>query len=552
MPEPEPISFTFDGRPRAIRPGLPLAPSIEPGRLPTLQRSIRYHRPRAPFCGVGSCTGCLVRVNGVPNVRACEYDPKPGDVVRTENAWPSPRHDLLGAIDLLFRRGLDTLHGFRRPRFAAPLYHRVIRRLAGYGHLADAPPASVPPGRAETTDVLVLGGGPAGRAAARRVAERGRIVHLLDRGDLAAVPAGVVALPRTTAAFLPPPREGAPYPFRLLATRGLEGILLEARTVIVAVGGYDANLLFAGNDRPGVLTGDGALALRDAAGDPPFHRALLLGGGARAATLLERFGPRVEAVAAPGAVHGRIAELAAELDIPVYPRSLLAAAEGRGRVRAATLLPRGGGAPLRIPVDAIVLAARRLPHPQLFFQAGARMHWRGGGGAYYPLLDPSFATSVPGLWAAGECAGFADPVGIEASGIAAAEGALGGTVELRSLPPRVGESGPHELEGAYRELLPQLLRGPKLVVCPCEDVLLSELAEAHARGYRGIEVVKRYTALGTGLCQGRYCLPDALLLLSIWEGRPPSEVGYITQRPPVVPTRLAALAALPADGEALP
>src|SRR5208283_4339330 len=42
-------------------------------------------------------------------------------------------------------------------------------------------------------------------------------------------------------------------------------------------------------------------------------------------------------------------------------------------------------------------------------------------------------------------------------------------------------------------------------------------------GYRGIEVVKRYTSLGSGICQGRYCLPDALLLLSILEDRPPAE-----------------------------
>jgi thioredoxin reductase len=486
-------------------------------------------------------------VNGVPNVRACRYDPQPGDVVRTENAWPSPRFDLLGVLDLLYRRGLDTLHGFRRPAFAAPLYHRVVRRLAGYGRLADAPPVAAPPGRAVTTDILVVGGGPAGLAAARRASERGRVVHLVDRGTLSGVASGVTPLPRTTAAFLPPPRAGAPYPFRLLASRGAEGISIEARQVIVAVGGYDANLLFEGNDRPGVFTGDGALAFRDPAGDPPFHRALLVGGGPRAVTLLERLAPRIAAVAAPGPVHGRIAELAAELDVPVYPRSLLAAAEGRGRVRAVRLLPRGGGTPFRVPVDAVVLAVRRLPHTQLFFQAGARMHWRGGAGAYYPWLDPSFATSVPGLWAAGESAGFLEPVGIEASGIAAAEGALGGTVDLRSLPPRVAETGPHELEGAYRELLPTLRRAPKVIACPCEDVLLSELEEAHARGFTGIEVVKRYTALGTGLCQGRYCLPDALLLLAIWEGTSPAEVGYITQRPPVVPTPLVALAHLPAD-----
>jgi sarcosine oxidase, subunit beta len=79
--------------------------------------------------------------------------------------------------------------------------------------------------------------------------------------------------------------------------------------------------------------------------------------------------------------------------------------------------------------------------------------------------------------------------------------------------------------------------------------LFQEIRDAENRGYRGLEVVKRYTGLGTGLCQGRYCLPDAVLLLSILEGRPPPEVGYIRQRPPVTPTPLSAFAELPETAE---
>ena len=84
----------------------------------------------------------------------------------------------------------------------------------------------------------------------------------------------------------------------------------------------------------------------------------------------------------------------------------------------------------------------------------------------------------------------------------------------------------------------------KALVCPCEDVLLEDLEDASKAGFRGIEVLKRYTGVGTGLCQGRYCLPDALLLLAHLEGRPAPEVGYIRQRPPLVPTPLSALAAV--------
>jgi Sarcosine oxidase A3 domain len=169
------------------------------------------------------------------------------------------------------------------------------------------------------------------------------------------------------------------------------------------------------------------------------------------------------------------------------------------------------------------------------------MAWRAGTGAYYPVVDDRFSTSVPDLYAVGTAAGVL-PDATRASGERAAD-ALAGVATPAAPLPRVVEDGPHELEGYYRELLPELDVG-RSFACVCEDVLLDEVREAHERGYRGVEVIKRYTSLGTGLCQGRYCLPDTLLVLSILEERPPAQVGFITQRPPVVPTPLAALASL--------
>src|SRR5271170_4037280 len=154
----------FNGRSRDVRPGESLLGALTRGRLPTLQRSIRYHRPRAPACGVGYCTGCLLRVNGRPNVRACRYLPSDGDVVTTENSWPSPRFDVLGVLDFLFPAGIDTLRGFRRPAWATGAYHRVVRRLAGYGAVPDLR-ASMGPALAavrRTVDVAVVGGGTSG------------------------------------------------------------------------------------------------------------------------------------------------------------------------------------------------------------------------------------------------------------------------------------------------------------------------------------------------------------------------------------------------------
>ncbi len=548
MAAPAPFEISFRGRPLRVRPEETLLSALAAERLPRVQRSIRYHRARGPFCGVGTCSQCLVRVNGQPNVRACRYRPRPGDTVTTENSWPGPEWDLLAVLDLLFRRGIDTLHGFSRPAFARPAYHAVVRRLAGYGRMAEAappPPPQAPPLRCDT---LVVGAGPAGRAAARRTAEGGREVVLLDRNPVAEPPDGVRTFAGAQALFLPPPRTGASPPLRLLAE--IDGAVRTVRAdrILLAPGGYDAGLWFPGSDRPGVMTGDGAVALRAPPGPPPFRRALLVGGGTRALQMIERFGPSLAAVAAPGPVHGGIAERAAGLRIPVYPRTLLLEGIGRGRLRRVRLGPRGGGTPFDLPVDAAILAHRRLPNGPLFFQAGARMRWVGSPGAYYPVLTAGGATSVPGLFAAGEAAGFEGPEAAAASGRAAADAALGRPApEPPPGPPAAGPVVP-ELAGYYRELFGRIPpAGRTCIACACEDVTVGELAAAHRSGYRGIEVIKRYTGLGTGLCQGRYCVPEALLLLSQWEQRPPPEVGYLTQRPPVYPTPLAAFARATAE-----
>jgi len=534
--------FLFDGAARSARSGETLLAALTRGDLPRLQRSIRYHRPRAPVCAEGYCTGCLVRVNGRPNVRACRYVPSDSDVVTTENSWPSPRFDMYGAFDYLFPRGLDTLHGFRRPAWATRAYHRVIRRLAGFGRPPDAtaPIAAKLPAVRTSVDVAIVGAGRSGRAAAARLVEAGVRPLVVDRDlDPAPVP-GADLLGRTTATFLPPP---GPDGFTLLGFQEPDrGVEVLARRVVLATGAYDASLLFGGNDHPGVLTADGALGMRDASGRPPFRRAVLVGGDARADAVLGDLAEWVEAVVAPGPIQPGLVRRASDEEIPLYPRTLLLRAHGRSRVRSVDLRARGGGTKFSLDCDAVVLAHRRLPTPQLFFQVGARMQWHGGTGAYYPVLTDSLATTVAGVFAVGSAAGFLGPASVE-SGARAADAVTDRPASDGGALARVPAEGPSELEGYYRELWREPRSG-KWVACPCEDVLLTEIEEASARGYRGMEVIKRYSGVGTGLCQGRYCLPDALLVLSMLEERPPSDVGYITQRPPVVPTPLAAFAAL--------
>jgi len=394
----------------------------------------------------------------------------------------------------------------------------------------------------------VVGAGAAGRATAAALVARGVSPLVLERALRPAPLAGAELLPATTVVFLPPPSEDGGRRFSLLAFREpAQGVRISSRSVVIATGGYDASLLFGGNDRPGVLTADAALALAVPPRRPPFRRAVVVGGGSRVVDVLAACGDAVDAVVAPGEIRPHVVRAANDRGVLLYPRSLLLRARGRNHVRSVRLRARGSGTETTLPCDAVVLAHRRVPHTQLFFQAGATMDWRSGFGAYAPRVDEAGATSVPGLWAVGFAASVA-PSELARQAEAVADSVLRGVDANRPTVRPLPAEEPNELLGYYRELL--RVRGhERWVACPCVDVLASEVERANRAGYRGIEVIKRYTSLGTGICQGRYCLPDALLLLSLLEGRPPPEVGYITQRPPVVPTPLAALAALaPAPG----
>jgi len=84
-------------------------------------------------------------------------------------------------------------------------------------------------------------------------------------------------------------------------------------------------------------------------------------------------------------------------------------------------------------------------------------------------------------------------------------------------------------------------------VCRCEDIDRAELDEAIAEGYDDLESLRRFTALGTGPCQGKACLAECIRHLAGHHGVPEDDIGLMTLRPPVVPIPMGHLAALSDD-----
>ena len=181
------LSFEFDGKTVRALEGDTIASALYAGGRRTFSRSFKYHRPRGLLCCAGQCPNCLVSVDGDTGERACTELARAGMKVRHLNAVPSLDRDAMRAVDLV--GGPFTPPGFyyktlKRPRRLWPLYERMLRRAAGLGR---APELRVEREwrteyRRRHADVLVIGGGPAGLAAATRAAEQGADVVLADEG----------------------------------------------------------------------------------------------------------------------------------------------------------------------------------------------------------------------------------------------------------------------------------------------------------------------------------------------------------------------------------
>ena len=267
-------------------------------------------------------------------------------------------------------------------------------------------PGALGPSVERTPEVVVIGAGRAGRAVAASLVARGVRPVVLERGLHPPPMAGAELLGATTAVFLPPPVEVGERRFTLLAFREpAQGVRIDARSVVIATGGYDASLLFGGNDRPGVVTADAALSLVAPSRPPPFHQAVVVGGGRRAAEVLEACGDAVEAVVSarrdpprcrPGRERPRHSAVPALSLAPgrwAQARPLGSSPRSKRRNEDHHRLRRGDPRAPEGPARPTVLPSRN--------DDGVAV----GRRAYTPTVSANGATSVPGLFAAGSVAG---------------------------------------------------------------------------------------------------------------------------------------------------
>ena len=565
------LEFVFDGRRYQGHPGDTLASALLAHGVRLVGRSFKYHRPRGIFTAGPEEPNALVELRSgarrEPNTRATVVELFDGLEARSQNGWPSLGFDL-GAINGQFARFLPA--GFYYKTFMWPaafwerVYEPAIRHMAGLGHATrEADPDGYEHAHAHC-DVLVVGSGAAGLAAARTAGEAGARVILAEQdfelgGGLLLEPEheawrdGMVAalralpevrlLPRTTVFgyydhnvlgavervadhLSAPPEHGVRQRYWVI----------RAKEVVLATGAIERLIAFPDNDRPGVMLASAALTYVRRFGVAPGRRAVLFTNNDAAygaAHALLDAGVEIAAIA-----DVRSSSLAAEeaqnMGLNVWTGAEVAGVAGARGVREVAIRRRNGAGSNRFAADLLCLSGGLNPSVQLASMTRAPLIW-----------SPELATFVPGIplqaeRSVGAARGVCGMVGAARDGLAAGQAAaraagFGGGAPF-TLP------GAEEPRATQVEAFWEVRAKGKAFVDLQNDTTADDIRLAHREGYSHVEHAKRYTTHGMATDQGKVGGLVGSAILAEARGEPIETVGVPTFRPYVTPVTIGAFA----------
>lgn len=451
------------------------------------------------------------------------------------------------------------------------------------------------------TDIAVVGGGPAGLAAAVAARKSGASVLLLDcfanaggqyymqpiagesvtaqaaegQAAIAAALAGGVRILAGYEVF------AAYRGFRLLATGPDGAAAISARRVIAATGAHDRVMGFPGWTLAGVMTAGAGQRLAKINGVLPGRRVVVAGSGvflwAVAKSLLEK-GADVVAL-----IEARRPGLALATHLAAFPERwrealgladfvrrragrivfgrVVTEARGDDRLTSITIAPTTGGPSETIHgLDALLISHGFQPNIEITSLLDCEHRFDEALGGWHAVVDSRGRSSIEGLYAAGEVTGVA---GARPAALAGEIAGLSAAADLGFKLSSDGETiGRLQLQLARARRFGQGLGrlfapGPELagfardetVLCRCEEVTKAEILAACRQGADSLHAVKTWTRAGMGRCQGRMCRMSVTACVAQVTKRPAETLGFNRPRLPSRPVAIETVLAALEDGE---
>ena len=593
----QPLTFTFNGETYQGFAGDSLAAALLANGVDVVGRSFKYSRPRGIVAAGAEEPNAVLQIGGteaaqIPNVRATQQALYAGLTATSVNGWPSVNTDLMGILGKV--GGGMMPPGFYYKTFMYPqnlwlTYEKYIRKAAGLGRAPKANDPDLYDHLNQHCDVLVVGAGPAGLAAALAAGRSGARVILADEqeafgGSLLATretldgkPAAdwaeaviaelesmpeVTLLPRATVNgyhdhnFLTIHQRLADH-LGELAPMGAFGRRVvrqrmhrvRAKRVVLATGAHERPLVYSNNDVPGNMLADAVSTYVRRYGVAPGRQLVLSTNNDYAYRVVLDWldaGRQVVAVAdARSNPRGAWVEEARRRGVRVLTGSAVIEARGSKRVTGARICAidiashRVTSPGEVLDCDLIVSSGGYSPVVHLASHLGGRPVWREDILAFVPgegFQKRLCAGAVNGVFALGDA--LAD--GFEAGAMAAAEsGFKAVTGTLPAVENRVEEPAvalfqvPHEKPTE---------RAPKQFVDLQNDVTAAGIALATREGFESVEHVKRYTALGFGTDQGKLGNINGLAIAAHSMGIGIAEMGTTMFRPNYTPVTFGAIA----------
>lgn len=573
-----PLNFTFDGSSYQGFHGDTLASALLANGVTLVGRSFKYHRPRGILSAGSEEPNALVELRSgarrEPNTRATVVELYDGLDAASQNRWPSLRFDLLSMTAPLspFMGAGFYYKTFMWPaRFWEKLYEPLIRRAAGLGRAAALPDPDHYEKAYLHCDVLVIGAGPTGLAAALAAGRTGARVVLCDESfelggsllserceidgapadlwlasvtaELASLPE-VRLMPRTTVFGVydggtygalervadhlpvPPPFQPRQRYWQIIAKRA-----------VLASGAIERPLVFGDNDRPGVMLAGAVRAYINRFGVVPGWQSVVVttgDDGWRTARDVHDAGSHVAAIVdARADVNPALKEMADKAGIRVILGAQPQVVHGRSAVSGIDIA-LGNGKSEHLPCDLVAMSNGWNPAIHLTTHLGGRPVWDAVRHAFMPPQQLPAGMSVAGA-AAGE---YRLANVIEAGGAAGAAAACDCGFDAKPLRRITARD-----EGA--DVVP-IWTAPhdkgKAFVDFQNDVTASDVKLAHTEGFRAVEHLKRYTTLGMATDQGKTSNVAGHAMMAALCGVDIARAGTTVFRPPYTPVAIGALA----------